>query len=279
MSAPEKAVYDDIYFETLTAWEASIPADLVAADEQWVAECYNDWPNGLDDGNFSVDSRTTDTTRKIIITVADGEGHNGIDHDSGFFVLVLAWNSFINNSDYTEVKGISFYKSTSPSAAQPIVWNKADNGVIFQNLMSTVGGGSYGAYCYSLTGNNETAINCIAKNVNNSGVGFRCGYNAAPTSEVLNCTAVAGSKSGDTMIFKNTASFYNIFGDFDNISPTSTNNASDLGVSAHSSCTVTELTDADFTDPANGDYSVAAGSQLIDAGTDLSSEFTTDIIG
>ncbi|MCP3675523.1 MAG: hypothetical protein GY829_13790, partial [Gammaproteobacteria bacterium] len=144
--------------------------------------------------------------------------------------------------------------------------------------MSSVGGGSYGAYCYSLTGNNETDINCIAKNVNNSGVGFYCGYNAAPTSEVLNCTAVAGDKLGNTMIFKNTASFDNIV-DFDNIRPTSTNNASDLGVSAHSSCTVTELTDADFTDPANGDYSVAAGSQLIDAGTDLSSEFTTDIIG
>ncbi|MCP3675481.1 MAG: hypothetical protein GY829_13560, partial [Gammaproteobacteria bacterium] len=191
MSAPEKAVYDDIYFETLTAWEASIPADLVAIDEQWVAECYNDWPTGLVEANFSVDSRTTDTTRKIIIAVADGEGHNGIDHDSGFFVVVPAWSWFINNSDYTEVKSISFYKSTSPSTAQPIVRNTAANGVIFQNLMSSVGGGSYGAYCYSITGNNETAINCIAKNVNNSGVGFHCGYNAAPTSEVLNCTAVA----------------------------------------------------------------------------------------
>ncbi|MCP3675809.1 MAG: hypothetical protein GY829_15260, partial [Gammaproteobacteria bacterium] len=77
MSAPEKAVYDDIYFETLTAWEATIPADLVANDEQWVAEWYNDWPTGLvDDLTFS-GARITDSTRDVILSPADGEGHNG----------------------------------------------------------------------------------------------------------------------------------------------------------------------------------------------------------
>ncbi|MCP3673733.1 MAG: hypothetical protein GY829_04595, partial [Gammaproteobacteria bacterium] len=42
MSAPEKAVYDNIYYESLAAWEAAEGRNLVTADEIAELVVYND---------------------------------------------------------------------------------------------------------------------------------------------------------------------------------------------------------------------------------------------
>ena len=42
---------------------------------------------------------------------------------------------------------------------------------------------------------------------------------------------------------------------------------------------VFDITSSDFVDAANNDFSIPSTSQLRDAGADLSTEFTTDILG
>jgi len=137
--------------------------------------------------------------------------------------------------------------------------------------------------------NNSHFSNCIfilsapATANNGAGIIFK---------EVLkNCTIIcklgSGAFNGDivcresdmtnTVVYnENTKTSYNSI-----YSPTSllTCAQNNNGSSALGAGHVEGITTADFTDYANGDYSVAPGSSLIDAGTDLSAEFTTDIVG
>ena len=71
-------------YTTLSLWEDDIPLDLITADEQHIAECYNDWTSGLND-QIQLVSRTTDVTRNIIIDSPTSERHSGIP-ESGFFL-------------------------------------------------------------------------------------------------------------------------------------------------------------------------------------------------
>ena len=82
-------------YSTLSSFLSAVPSDLVAVDEQWVADCYNDWPSGLVE-NITINSRTTDTTRNIVIRGSDSDGTEGPSRPNGIpgngFYLVSTLN-------------------------------------------------------------------------------------------------------------------------------------------------------------------------------------------
>jgi len=275
MTAEAQAEYTG-WFDTLSAWEAIIPDDLVVLNERWVAECYNDWPSGLDD-SIDEPKRITDSTRNIKLTVAIGERHTG-KPSTGFYILQNhAWGSILEfESDYTEIEyfnieNIAFNDSTCVVLTKYI---KLSNTVLKSGKNCL----NIDDYC--------TVYNVlvIANNIGIKGA-YRC-Y----SSSIDSCTLIGdGSSTGISvenhsgeLILRNNVSYNNSIDFLATGSPfhtDSSNNATSLSTLDPNLGTIVDVDSSDFTNTASDDYSVADGSALIDAGTDLSPEFTTDIVG
>jgi len=76
-----------------------------------VAECYNDWPGGLDD-SVTIDGWTTNATNYVKLTVAEGNRHNGIagtgfvlDPDSGVDITAVDVKENYTKIEYFEIDG------------------------------------------------------------------------------------------------------------------------------------------------------------------------------
>jgi hypothetical protein len=68
-------------YSTLQAWEDACPADLVAADQVWKGECYNDSEfTSVNTTLLTISGITTDATRYVWLSVA--AGHSFADHAS-----------------------------------------------------------------------------------------------------------------------------------------------------------------------------------------------------
>jgi len=105
------------------------------------------------------------------------------------------------------------------------------------------------------------------------------GISADSTSdaEVLNSTIVdCGDRGHLRTVVKNTFVYGHTTGDYFSPSTGSTNYASS---DTTGSAGLQSLTSAEFNNYAGGDYSLAATSNLIGAGVDLSGTFTDDIAG
>jgi len=266
------------YYTTLTSWEAAIPADLVAADEQWVAECYNDFPTGLAD-TVDIAGHTTDATRNIIVTALASERHNGVV-DGGFRIKTATTFPFKVDCPYTEVSYIQVESTTTGGLSFTL---KALGDYTTIDSVISISTGTNCASFYSYSGATYCAyMNCIA--ITSVGYGFRL---LDLWSSIYNSTAVCdtglyGFNVNNTHYLKNNVSV-NFTTDYSTTPRTgSITNATHEGTTSHSFVSVTgvSMTDGvDFTAPSTGDYSIPSGSVLIDAGTDLSATFTTDITG
>jgi len=99
-------------YTTLSSWEAAQQRDLVAADEIEIAECYNDWANGLEDAPF-IDGWTTDDTHYIKIYTPASERHDGTA-GTGFWLKGDTWQaSLAINDPYVIVEGLEITSNLS----------------------------------------------------------------------------------------------------------------------------------------------------------------------
>jgi len=250
-------------YTTLSAWEAALPASLVANDECHVAECYNDWPSGLNDA-VTISGPTTDATRFIKVTVAEGHGHGGLP-DVGFYLI----NSVSSNTPNTTVDGLRVKRSGYcflPGIDSPTN--------VFQNCLAQTTSNTY-AFATTHTNNHvyPRLINCIAIG-NGTGIGYYQIFHASRLrAAAYNCVAAnyaTGFVTGGSDI-KNCIAF-NCTTGFNGTARTTSASSDGTG-------NITGITSADFVDSANGDFHLAPGSALIGAGTNLYSDFTTDIDG
>jgi len=279
------------YYTTLTAWEAAIPADLVAADEQHVAQCYDDWPTGLDD-YFTIADRTTDATRNVVIDCPVAERHGG-SLSSGFLLKHdTDWQHTITvDSGDVTIKNIRVSHDGSGACV------KLDNATAENILLDSI----------ILTSTDSSGS---TTNVNDGLLSVYAGW-----SEIINSILRGGSIGISVYTWRTVNAYNNTIidckrgtytkstnnvndGDFINnvsacteddfihessFSAGSTNNASkDISATTASIGTVTgiSLTDGvDFTEPSTDDYTITSGSALIDEGSDLSGQFTIDIAG
>ena len=259
-------------YTTITAWEAANQGDLVTADEIRVAECYNDWPAGLGDA-FIIAGSTTDATRYLKITVAEGHRHNGTPK-TGFFLIGNAAVTFCTLVDaYTVLDGLDV-ENTNTTSGVAIGHSFGGTGLTVKNtIVRTRGSSGFGLRLPA----GSTAINCLAWGNSTAGAtGF-------DVSRARNCTAYGyaagfGPASGDKSC-KNCVAYGASYQDFYNTTALNCSNNASEDATAPGAGSITGITSAAFVNAAGNDFHLAAGSALIGAGVNLYSDFTTDIDG
>lgn len=174
-------------YSTIQAWEDASPADLVAADQRWIGECYN---QGTLTGIFTISGETVDSTRYIYLRAATGASF--MDNGS------VRSNPLI----YDNTKGIAIEASTTYS--EP--WNVQILFTRFTGLQffnSSPGGGVRGGdimdSCIVKTASGGSrAIRSINKVVNTL-VQIAGGSTGILCTESYGCTVVS---SGSGLLFE-----------------------------------------------------------------------------
>lgn len=197
----------------ITALKAGT-TDLVAADQAWVIELYND---GLIEGGASLTGITVDATRNVTIRAA--AGHSFKDN-AGKLTNALrynpsngvAWqhNAILLNlsADYTVIEGLQM-KAVGGSGNACISQNASGPNTIIRDCIFETNDSATGTGCTRTQG--ATHINCLGVNTA-GGTGFTSNGNS---SKFRNCTAIQmGSASAfgfrgnyDSPLYVNCAAF------------------------------------------------------------------------
>lgn len=266
-------------YTTLSAWEAANQGDLVTADEVRVAECYNDWPSGLNDA-VNIDGSTTDATRYMAITVAAGHRHTG-KPDTGFRI--------VRSAAYTAVV---LFNDPYCRASWLDVRNTGSEGGTAIRQNGTNGSNSRVSRCIGRTTGTASYVSCFAglaytyQCLAIGGVqGFQgtgtygtfdmvgCVASGSTTGYVLDSPGTTGKRVANCVAYNCTT---NYAGTFD--AALSGNNASTSGTMPGSS-NVSGVTSSDFVDASGHDYHLAGGSALIGMGANLYTLITEDVDG
>lgn len=275
-------------YTTLSAWEAALPASLVANDEIHVAECYNDWPSGLNDV-VSISGSTTDATRYIKVTVAEGHRHDGTTAHTGFHIKGNSGGNLVysmaTDASYTKIEWLDVENTRTGIAAGAI--SVGFNGA-YCRLDNCIAKSGVGRACTAQNGSNYSTArgtyrNCLAWESNQ---GFsrhdsvRSRYNAYNCTAV-NCATGFGSGSTNKAAIMNCVAYGSTTIDFEN-QVDATN--SDYNASSDTSANVfanyvTGIDSTDFVDATGGDFHLASGSALIGVGSNQYLLFTDDIDG
>ncbi|GEM_PF-1276901 len=249
-----------------------------------VAECYNDWPSGME-ADLNISGWTTSATNYVKVYAPEGQRHNGKDYNSGFWIKeTTGWDSGIDIIEpYTKISFIGFNPNNQGSIGMNIGTDYVDiDSCILYRLIPyyQVRGITYG------NRNNSTTTNCIAIGMD-SGF-YLSGYNTDVViynSSAFKCNVgFFQSSVGDKAILRNNVSFDNNESNWSSVAnwhADSSNNASDASDAAliPGDNSVTGIVSADFVDLASRDFHLSADSALKNVALDLSATFTTDIDG
>lgn len=275
-------------YASLSEWEADEQADLVTAGERHVVECVA----GTDTTKCNIDGWTTGASNTITVKAEAGSEHNGVPGGGFKIEASTRYEAVLTlGDDYTYVQDIEIVNTRLQSSAYGFSINRPychvkrviaeaqgpytgcsaiNSNYWSQTYEACIAHGSYQGF-YVSNWNTSTFTNCLA--INNVERGFyRSGTNG----------------SGPTA--KNCVGFNNATADFDtqSVSWLGNNNASSDSTEVGTSPITTDIVSGDFTDEANGDYSIAGtSSTLYDNGanadlpsTDITNAgWTTDDLG
>ena len=263
-------------YTTLSTWEAGEQGNLVSADEIRTAECYDDWGSGLNN-SVAVAGSTTDSTRFMKITVANGHRHDGTPQ-SGFFIYTSkSFSGAVSSTDaYTVVEWLDV---TNTSTTLGIAFNTSGAAQSTSSHIKCIGAAD------SVVFNTiHRCVSCLAWGIGNgfitpAGTGARYLSNCVAANLVLGFKFAADNSGVEV---KNCVA-YNCTTSYENggyVSASSTHNATSTGSDdAPGGDSVISVDSADFVDASGNDFHLASGSALIGVGTNLYSDFTTDIDG
>lgn len=266
-------------------WARTNYPNLVTSDVQLTAVCYDDWPSGLND-EVVISGFTTDATRYIKLTVAEGHRHNGTLR-SGFWL----WHANTGkrvitcSARYTQFEWLDAHATLTLNTAGYYCDTSGDDSS-FLNCICETGGAGTAAYGFaSVSTQNLRLYNCMSV----GGLyGFWWGNNS--TGRIYNCIATGASvgfyatATGTTAIdIRNTIAYNNTtaFQDLGTRwAATCTNNASTEAGGAPGANPIYSLASTHFVYAANKDFHLLEGSSLRDAGVNLySTGMTFDIDG
>lgn len=265
-------------YTTVSAWEAGEQGDLVTADEIRVAECYNDWVGGLSN-TVVIDGSTTDSTRYLVVRAAAGQGHDGTP-ETGFWIR--STNASVSTIDvrdsYTLIEGIEArVTNTSSGFARGIYLNTGSSNSTVRRCLARSQAAS-GSGIQAISGVSSIRIECCLAWGSLNGISV-----AATTHAVDNCTAAdctTGFTTSAAAVVRNSVAYNNTTNWSGTWGGSSTHNATSNGSDdAPGGNSVTSISSSDFVDAANNDFHLASGSALIGSGTNLYTDFTTDIDG
>ncbi|MCP4126926.1 MAG: hypothetical protein GY753_07680 [Gammaproteobacteria bacterium] len=260
-------------YTSLSAWESGEQTDLVSADEIAVAECYDDWPSGLNN-SVDISGWTTDATRRIIIRTPASERHDGTPQ-SGFHVKPsLGYGRAVwLRTPYVTLEGIEVENTGAGGEAIGVFYSA---GIIIDSCIIKAVDQGIKRVADTTIVRNTLIYDCDeAITISESSRSYTC-----ENVTIANCTQ--GFHGDGDQVLKNCVA-YGCTTNFDGtFSASSTNNASsDYSGDAPpgSNPYTSDVVSGDFEDAANDDYHLASGSGLIDQGADLSGSFTTDVDG
>ena len=285
-------------YNSLQAWETDRQGDLVADDRTEVGVAYND---GVFATGVVIDGSTTDATHYMHLTVAEGQRHTGtagtgvkIDPTNNAHVIEIL-------DDYTRVEWLEITDwPNTPSNSMEGVRAQADQ-ILLQYLMIHDDGGSVNPNSDGIhfVYNNGTLYvrNCIIYNIVRCGIFIQGSGGENMTINVNNVTVfgITGDDNAGGITAQGASNTINVtnsismntanFSDFQLTSGgswgTSNYNLSEDS-SAPGANSLTSKTAADqFVSITGGseNFHLKAGADSINAGTDLSGTFTTDIDG
>lgn len=275
-------------YTSLSAAEAGEQADLVTADVQMDIECYS----FADTTAVTFDGWTTDATRYIRVYTPTAERHAGVWNTSKYRLSINAEFSrpLIVSEDFVRVEGLQI-EQTHANGVSPIrVVGTADAASSDVRFDATIVR-SASARTNVDTGSN-IALASGKTTIRNSVIydaGASCIYSSfvtnSPTVDLDNVTLAAGTTYGlnhtnGTATLRNVYSGGNGTDDFNGtITRTTCMHSSATSFTGSTGSTAYDTNN--FTNVTSGseDLHLPTGSALLDAGTDLSGDFTTDIDG
>ncbi|MFH0921096.1 MAG: hypothetical protein V1913_12130 [Fibrobacterota bacterium] len=285
------------WYGTLQAWETARQGDLVTDQRVENGICYND---GVFTSGLTIDGSTANSSYYMWLTVPPGERHTGkagtgarIRLDAGGTLITVIdpyvkveWLELdgTHTSGYTHGLQIIYLSSPAENvtASNLIIHDMSYEGItigdyvsntkiincVLYNMFTYDGTGSYGAITISAPGTSENVYiyNTTIYNSgeNRSGIGINATYQASWTWDIRNtiCARNSGTDFGANLVMAGTTG-YNISSD----------------ASATGTGSLTGKTDANlkFVSTTGGNFHLKVGSVALNAGTNLSSIFTTDI--
>lgn len=276
------------YYTTLTAWEAAQQANLVAADEIRVAECYNDWSgDGLND-RLVIAGWTTDSTRYPHIRAAPGQGHGGIT-GAGFRFWAYDEATLTIIQHYARVSDVEI-RTTEDGNGYNYAVNIADaSGVVLERV---IGRASHTVFICNGPGNTipNILISCLALKIGTvksptgfygqaTGYDYTIFYNCIAGPGLLAGFALSNSAGIREQVLINCIGYGSATNFSGSVADASTNNAASSGTPPGSNPYGSAVGSGDFVNAAGLDFHLAPGSGLIGAGANQYSAFTTDIDG
>lgn len=271
-------------YASLSEWEAAEQTDLVTAGDVHKVIC----TGGADSTAVNLTGWTTSTTNYVIIEVDAASRHDGTPLTGYRLTATVDFGSTLNIQQagtvikYLEIHNLGTTQNRATTA------NNADSveyyGVIAK---ATSSGTATSTKCFASESAGLTTTyyyNCLAF----EGTTYGFHVNDFKKGVYYNCTSVdnggagfirAGTGTGAGVSVAKNCVAYNNGTQFDNGGSSSywdqtnsSNNAtSDATTTAVPGSTgnVASIASSDFTDVANDDYSLASGSSLAEAGTDL----------
>jgi hypothetical protein len=276
-------------YSSLSAWEAGEQANLTGAGPA-VAECYA----FADTANVVVNGWTTTAADYVQIVAAAGEGHAGV-WDAGKYTLSVGAVTTIAltvNEDFVRVEGIQIEHTHATSASRrPGVSVSgtaaaASSDVRLDRLLirNAGQGGVATSGNVSVGSGKVTLRNCVLYGGQSNGL-YSLFTTNAPTVNADNCTFAGNASHGanrnnGTVTLRNCYAGANVTDDYTGTITRTTCAHSTATVFAGSTASVAHST-ATFVSVTGGseDYHLVTGSALVDAGTDLSGDFTVDVDG
>ena len=264
-------------YTTLAAWIAAEQRDLIAADEIAVAECAG--TVAVNYINIST-AWNCDETRYVEIRPLAGEEYDPVA-DTGFKIAQSGQYGFVMRSS-VHIRIIGPFKCYDDG----IMIRGSAAGIINNSSGGT--GRTYvrdGFFYGTVLGNGVSTSRSLAENCRISDLVNTSTWYLAQTYTLKNVTTISGQISGPysgQIIIRscdctNCVIYNETVGGYDNFyACTGDYNASN-DTSAPGANSIDNITTAAFNDYAGGDYSLASGSILIDAGAD--SGVTVDILG
>ncbi|EFK96872.1 hypothetical protein LDC_1094, partial [sediment metagenome] len=137
LGSSETNVTINVYrrYNTITAWEAACPANLVTDSKVWKGVCYRE---GAFDEKPEIDGTTTDKTHFIWLTVAQNQRHRGIagtgaavkNSTGGFYALInvydpnvrVEWLELYGYGGATNLYGVRTNNANGTRSSLTICW-------------------------------------------------------------------------------------------------------------------------------------------------------------
>jgi len=269
-------------YATVALWEAATDNDLVTAGD-------------IEEGHL-VDNLTITATQTLSGATTDASNYRVLRPDAGNEYdpvaatgRTLTMTSDIATDGFVFSEGFFRFQDfliISAVGAGPIYVTAGSDNSLVQRMFIRATEGS-GAIWSDAAGELIIIWNCICDGTAST-ASFGIGITAGGSSDIYNCTVrdwedtgIWLTDTGDNNI-RNCASVDSTFNDMDDTGSgvgTKSHNLTSDATALGSSPQIDETTANTFTDADNEDYTLKTGSNAIDNGTDLSGDFTDDILG